>query len=354
MAGKWTVSCVYFGAEAVNRQREKVTAEPSLWLHTSHMPSLPGQRLSPETALHSLLGEDSELIFLVTAQAAVHTCGVVLAWSCPLSFVFLVSSPSSSWCSWSLAGLQHFPCLWYSWLLNCFPRVSCSTCFWQPQPGLPPLPPSITATALSLWSTSHCSVSSTGQLGITCFFSLLFLSLSCTASALHQGWRSLQMSAYSTRLWIAFSALHVGTEDVDIAHFWCSDITRDRSEQGKSVMIYCKSACRTPPSSSSSVLASPSLSTQATTLFLSSLHVIFPPLQLGGLLWPFFSFGGFKALSLVPPLSPSHSVSGWFHLQAEFKFLIITRSTSYCSSVSWPVFQTFLSGCLFKPHMALK
>lgn len=161
------------------------------------------------------------------------------------------------------------------------------------------------------------------------------------------------MSAYSTRLWIAFSALHVGTEDMDVARFWCSDITRDRGEQGKSVMIYCKSACRTPPSSSS-ILASPSLSTQATTHFLSSLHVIFPPLQLGGLLWPFFSFGGFKALSLVPPLSPSHLVSGWFHLQAEFKFLIITRSTSYCSSVSWPVFQTFLSRCLFNPNMAKK
>lgn len=210
-----------------------------------------------------------------------------------------------------------------------------------------------TATALSLWSTSHCSVSSTEQLGITCFSSLLFLSPSCTASALHQGWRCLQMSAYSTRLWIAFSALHVGSEDMDVARFWCSDITRDRGEQGKSVMIYCKSACRTPPSSSS-ILASPSLSTQATTHFLSSLHVIFPPLQLGGLLWPFFSFGGFKALSLVPPLSPSHLVSGWFHLQAEFKFLIITRSTSYCSSVSWPVFQTFLSRCLFNPNMAKK
>lgn len=86
MAGKWTVSCVYFGAEAVNRQREKVTAEPSLWLHTSHMPSLPGQHLSPETALHSLLGEDRELIFLVTAQAAVHTC-VGLCWHNPAPYL---------------------------------------------------------------------------------------------------------------------------------------------------------------------------------------------------------------------------------------------------------------------------
>lgn len=89
MAGKWTVSCVYFGAEAVNRQREKVTAEPSLWLHTSHVPSLPGENLSPEAALHSLLGEDSELIFLVTAQAAVHTC-VGLCWHDPAPY-FLFS-----------------------------------------------------------------------------------------------------------------------------------------------------------------------------------------------------------------------------------------------------------------------
>lgn len=80
---------MYFGAEAVNRQREKVTAEPSLWLHTSHVPSVPGQNLCPEAALHSLLGEDSELIFLVTAQepeAAVHTC-VGLCWHDPAPYL---------------------------------------------------------------------------------------------------------------------------------------------------------------------------------------------------------------------------------------------------------------------------
>lgn len=50
-----------------------------------------------------------------------------------LSFCFPASSPSSSWCSWSLGGFQHLPCQWYYWHLDCFPSVSASMCFWWPQ-----------------------------------------------------------------------------------------------------------------------------------------------------------------------------------------------------------------------------
>ena len=51
---------------------------------------------------------------------------------------------------------------------------------------------------------------------------------------------------------------------------------------GKCLTISSKSDCRTPPSSSSFILACPSLAVQATTLFLSPLCVSFLSLQLGG------------------------------------------------------------------------
>lgn len=73
-------------------------------------------------------------------------------------------------------------------------------------------------------------------------------------------------------------------------------------------MICSKSDYRTPSSSSSFILACPSLSMQATTLFLSPLRVSFPSLQLGGLLCPSSSFWGFKALPLVPPSFLSASI----------------------------------------------
>lgn len=55
--------------------------------------------------------------------------------------------------------------------------------------------------------------------------------LSCSHSSQSGMPLSLQMFAYTTRLWTAFSVLHMGTEDMAIIPFQCSDITGDKSQQ---------------------------------------------------------------------------------------------------------------------------
>lgn len=99
-------------------------------------------------------------------------------------------------------------------------------------------------------------------------------------------------------------------------------------------MICSKSDCRTPPSSSSFILACPSLSVQVTTLFLSPRRVSFLSLQVGGLLCPSFSFWGFKALPLVPPsfLSASFILQNMMQWPSEnLTLFLITSHLCWCN-----------------------
>lgn len=166
--------------------------------------------------------------------------------------------------------------------------------FWESSPWLPP--------------------SCTRQLETACFSPLLFLfpeQSQFSACAV-----ILRAAAFSTDVCLfylavnTFSALHMETEDMAIISFRCSDIIGEKSQQGicrqdLNDLFYISSISvlylyLSSPSSSSFILAFPSFPVQATTFFLASLNVSFPPLQLGGLLCPSFSFWGFR---LCP----------WFH-----------------------------------------
>lgn len=131
MVRKWLVSDVHFGAEMGVVQRKKITAEPILSLDTSSMVS--GQHFCSPSSLSSLFGEDSEAVLLDTAQeqgAAVYT-HTGMCWHA--LDIYLFSSPSLSWCSWTLGGFYQLSCQLYYWHFNCFPHVSSSLCFWWPQ-----------------------------------------------------------------------------------------------------------------------------------------------------------------------------------------------------------------------------
>lgn len=100
-------------------------------------------------------------------------------------------------------------------------------------PGLAMLPFSTAATALGFYKSSlQRSSSYTGQLRRCEPLLIPSFPLSWTVTALSQGCCFLCISAYSTCLWIAFSALHIGIEDMEIMYFFSSDIIRDTSQQG--------------------------------------------------------------------------------------------------------------------------
>lgn len=147
---------------------------------------------------------------------------------------FAVSFPSLCLCSWSVGGFQQLSCQWYYWHLNFFPLMFLLSCTFGDLsivPGLPPFPVSITATVLGHWESSPWLLPfCTGQLGITCFSSLLFLSPA-------QSQLSVRSAAFPADVCLVYlavnrlSASHMGTEDMEIIYFRHSDITRDRSWQ---------------------------------------------------------------------------------------------------------------------------
>lgn len=166
-----------FGAEVGDEQREKITAEPSLWLDTSPAASGPGQRLHPESALPGLLGEDDIVGHGTgTRGCCPHSRRDAMARSRSLAFVFPLPLPPRPDVldllvdfSISLANdIIGISIVFLVFLLPCaFGDLSV-------MPGLPLFPLSITAAAFGFWESSpQLPRSRTGQLGITSFSSLL-------------------------------------------------------------------------------------------------------------------------------------------------------------------------------------
>lgn len=275
MVRKQPVSGVQRVAEVGDVLRKKITAEPILSLDTS--PMISGQHLCSPSALSSFFGEDSEAVLLDTAQepgATVYTLRDVLAWSwylivspfhlppCPDVLDLLVDFISS------LAnGIIGISIVFLVFLLPCaFGDLIII-------PGILMLPFSTAATVLGFYKSSlQLPSSCTGQLRRCEQLLIPPFRLSQTVTALSQECCFLCTSAYSACLWIAFSALHTGIEDMEMIYFCCSDIIRDMIQQGiyRQVLMTCsKSDCKIPPSSLYLILAGPSLSLQAAAAFLS-------------------------------------------------------------------------------------
>lgn len=171
----------------MSRGRNHSRTKP--WLDTSPAASGPSQRLHPESALVGLLGEDDIVGHGTgTRGCCPHSHRDALARSRSLAFVFPLPLPP---CPDVLDLLVDFS----SSLANDVIGISIVfLVFLLPRafgdlgvmPGLPLLPLSITAAAFGFWESSpQLPRSRTGQLGITCFSSLL--SVFPAVTALSQG-----------------------------------------------------------------------------------------------------------------------------------------------------------------------